>query len=232
MPKSVTVVWGATDGRDSKTYVVGWWEKATIHGEWQPRPDAKKIKEEIEKKFPKEKDSTVSTVLPARRQMRSSSQQGIENSQSQGEQVGWEIRGFIFTLNGGEDGVHQTEHEELRKNIRKYIREHIKAYSSSSHPQSTGQPAFDIIEESMLGVREEALSPEGGKKWMTHWKSERNPALVKTAKQAFRKKHNGKLFCEVGKCAFNFVDAYGDLGKNPLPHIASPSYHTAFEGGA
>lgn len=52
---------------------------------------------------------------------------------------------------------------------------------------------------------------EGRRRLVTHFKSERNPALVAAAKKLFRLSHQGKLFCEV--CDFNFSVTYGDRGK-------------------
>lgn len=53
---------------------------------------------------------------------------------------------------------------------------------------------------------------EGGQRLVEHQQLEntRNPALVRDAKKAFKKKH-GKLFCEA--CAFDFEKRYGKRGK-------------------
>jgi len=53
---------------------------------------------------------------------------------------------------------------------------------------------------------------EGGQRLVEHRQLEktRNPALVRDAKKAFKKKH-GRLFCEA--CAFDFENRYGKRGK-------------------
>ena len=51
--------------------------------------------------------------------------------------------------------------------------------------------------------------PEGRRLLKQHLIRERNPKVVRLAKERFLKKH-GTLFCEV--CHFNFKDRYGDLG--------------------
>ncbi|WP_198514336.1 HNH endonuclease [Algoriphagus formosus] len=52
---------------------------------------------------------------------------------------------------------------------------------------------------------------EGQLSLRTHLIRERNPKVVKLAKENFLKKY-GKLFCEA--CGFDFYKVYGDLGKN------------------
>lgn len=61
---------------------------------------------------------------------------------------------------------------------------------------------------------------EGGLVLRTHFRRERNRALVSKAKARF-KGANGRLFCEA--CGFNFVVAYGDLGQDFIEaHHESP----------
>lgn len=54
-------------------------------------------------------------------------------------------------------------------------------------------------------------SREGKLKLATHFLHERNPLLSNKAKELFKRKHNGKLFCEL--CSFSFETTYGDYGK-------------------
>jgi predicted HNH restriction endonuclease len=49
---------------------------------------------------------------------------------------------------------------------------------------------------------DEAGFPEGRKKFILHTIRERDSQVIKDAKEAFKKKHNRELFCEV--CGFNF----------------------------
>lgn len=56
----------------------------------------------------------------------------------------------------------------------------------------------------------EAVS-EGQQKLSVHLKRERNSKIVKHAKERFKTKNNGKLFCEV--CKFDFSEKYGLIGE-------------------
>lgn len=53
--------------------------------------------------------------------------------------------------------------------------------------------------------------PEGKKKLITHIRRERNPQVVRKAKEAY-KLENGKVNCEV--CGFDFEDTYGEIGED------------------
>ncbi|KQX45861.1 HNH endonuclease [Paenibacillus sp. Root444D2] len=53
---------------------------------------------------------------------------------------------------------------------------------------------------------------EGKKKLIQHVVRERNPKVIRLAKQKFKEEHNGQLFCEI--CKFNFVDFYGEIGED------------------
>ncbi|PFH86482.1 hypothetical protein COI44_12675 [Bacillus sp. AFS088145] len=52
--------------------------------------------------------------------------------------------------------------------------------------------------------------PEGKVKLKQHLVRERNPEVIKLAKELFLQQH-GKLFCEV--CGFDFKENYGDIGE-------------------
>lgn len=54
--------------------------------------------------------------------------------------------------------------------------------------------------------------PEGANKYVTHKRKERSKKLIKLAKEYFKSKNEGKLFCEV--CKFNFVEKYGKTGED------------------
>lgn len=70
---------------------------------------------------------------------------------------------------------------------------------------------FDIEE---LGVWPIPLSDmevsEGELKLSQHLKRERNSKIVKLAKENFKKRNNGRIFCEV--CGFDFLERYGEIG--------------------
>ena len=53
---------------------------------------------------------------------------------------------------------------------------------------------------------------EGEQKLLQHLSRERNSQIVKQAKEFFKIRNNGRLFCEV--CGFDFYTQYGDIGDN------------------
>lgn len=62
--------------------------------------------------------------------------------------------------------------------------------------------------------------PEGKKMLRKHIVRERNPKLIRLAKEKFIRE-NGKLFCEV--CDFDFEKEYGELGKGYIEgHHSKP----------
>ncbi len=66
--------------------------------------------------------------------------------------------------------------------------------------------------ESSVDVTEDDIGfVEGRKKLRQHIIRERNPLVIKIAKERYREIH-GKLFCEV--CGFDFYEKYGELGED------------------
>jgi predicted HNH restriction endonuclease len=63
--------------------------------------------------------------------------------------------------------------------------------------------SFDYIDDSEF--------PEGKEQEITHKTRERNPALIKKAKDKFKEKH-GNLYCEI--CNFDFQEKYGEVGND------------------
>ena len=53
--------------------------------------------------------------------------------------------------------------------------------------------------------------PEGKKELKKHIVSERNPRVIKEAKEKFKNQH-GKLYCEI--CGFDFESKYGEIGHD------------------
>ena len=53
--------------------------------------------------------------------------------------------------------------------------------------------------------------PEGKLAYCQHVIRERNPSVVRKAKKLFKKRHGGKLLCQV--CGFDFHAVYGNRGK-------------------
>ncbi|TCW35647.1 putative restriction endonuclease [Laceyella sacchari] len=54
--------------------------------------------------------------------------------------------------------------------------------------------------------------PEGKAKLVQHITRERNPRVIKLAKEIFKANHDGRLFCEV--CGFDFYEFYGAIGED------------------
>ena len=53
---------------------------------------------------------------------------------------------------------------------------------------------------------------EGRKQLKQHMVRERNPKLVQVAKEKFKQRHSGRLFCEI--CGFDFFLTYGSIGED------------------
>ncbi|WP_342601355.1 HNH endonuclease [Psychrobacillus sp. FSL H8-0483] len=60
-------------------------------------------------------------------------------------------------------------------------------------------------------IEDDMSFAEGKRKLRTHLVRERNPKIIKLAKERFKDKH-GRLFCEV--CDFDFFEKYGELGED------------------
>ncbi len=77
-----------------------------------------------------------------------------------------------------------------------------------------------------LPVEEEEEFPEGRELLFRHRTRERNTALVKAAKDRFRREH-GRLFCQ--SCGFDFESVYGAIGQGFIEahHVVPVSELTA-----
>lgn len=53
---------------------------------------------------------------------------------------------------------------------------------------------------------------EGKRQLKQHIVRERNPKLVQSAKENFKKEHKGRLYCEI--CGFDFFAVYGSIGED------------------
>lgn len=53
---------------------------------------------------------------------------------------------------------------------------------------------------------------EGEQRLTQHLTRERNSKIVKLAKEHFKRRHNGRLFCEI--CGFDFSMFYGEIGSD------------------
>lgn len=85
-------------------------------------------------------------------------------------------------------------------------------YGVKAHKGVWGLVDFQIQETGISLTSEDASFPEGKTILRRHIFRERNSKLIKEAKEQFKRKHNGKLYCEV--CFINFEEKYGDIGKD------------------
>lgn len=53
---------------------------------------------------------------------------------------------------------------------------------------------------------------EGKKKLKQHIYRERNPKVIRLAKEKFKQENGGRLFCEI--CEFDFYETYGEIGED------------------
>lgn len=74
-----------------------------------------------------------------------------------------------------------------------------------------GLRSFSPSENNVSLIEDDLSFVEGKRKLRTHLIRERNPKIIKLAKERFKEKH-GRLFCEV--CDFDFYEKYGELGED------------------
>ncbi|WP_419958778.1 HNH endonuclease [Psychrobacillus psychrotolerans] len=70
---------------------------------------------------------------------------------------------------------------------------------------------FSPSEKNVSLIEDDLSFIEGKRKLRTHLVRERNPKIIKLAKERFKEKH-GRLFCEV--CDFDFYGKYGEIGED------------------
>ena len=83
-------------------------------------------------------------------------------------------------------------------------------------PTELDRNVFDALyslaeNDALIDYADESEFPEGKEQEIKHKIRERNQALIKRAKDSFKKKH-GHLYCEV--CNFDFNKKYGDIGSD------------------
>lgn len=84
---------------------------------------------------------------------------------------------------------------------------------------------YDIEELGTWSIVSNTEFSEGDIRIYQHRKIERNPKVVKLAKECFKIRHDGRLFCEL--CGFDFSVKYGEMGdgfieahhKKPISQI-------------
>ncbi|MEP0265218.1 HNH endonuclease [Dokdonia sp.] len=138
-----------------------------------------------------------------------------------------------FNLIGGEghysdiyDAVEQIRpKEKLTKTWKASVRGTIERFSKDSKVYGGNEDLFFTVDGLGNGIwgyndyisygktidltEDDSGFPEGKKKLRQHILRERNPKIIRLAKQKFLE-INKKLFCEV--CEFNFESKYGDIG--------------------
>ncbi|EEM06206.1 HNH endonuclease [Bacillus pseudomycoides] len=75
-----------------------------------------------------------------------------------------------------------------------------------------GLKDYQPTKENVDLTEDDAGFPEGKKKLRLHIYRERNSKLIRTVKDEFKSKNNGKLFCEI--CKFDYKEKYGELGED------------------
>ena len=115
---------------------------------------------------------------------------------------------------------------EKNRNWRAAVRATIERFSSDCDAYSGKKDIFFAVEGKGKGhwglrdfkfedrdsyfIEEDNVFPEGKIKFRLHLYRERNPKVIKKAKDNFIKK-NKKIYCEI--CGFCYEDVYGDVGK-------------------
>ena len=116
--------------------------------------------------------------------------------------------------------------ENLTKSWKASVRGEIERFSKDSEKYNGKDDLFYSVngigkgiwglnnfteKETVIDLTEDDIEfPEGKKILRQHISRERNPRLIRIAKEKFIEE-NGKLFCEV--CEFDFENEYGELGK-------------------
>jgi len=129
--------------------------------------------------------------------------------------------GTLKDIYSGVDKRRNEKHKTWRNTIRKEIYNH-----SSDSDAFKGNDIFysvngkgegiwglrDSISKSEVDLSEDDIGfPEGKLKARLHIKKERNPRVIRLAKDIFASEHNGELSCTV--CGFNFKENYGKIGE-------------------
>jgi len=79
-------------------------------------------------------------------------------------------------------------------------------------PSKKKEKGYAPIPNKDMGLTEDDSGfPEGKEKLRTHLQRERNPKVIREAKQRFKAKH-GRLYCQ--SCGFDFKKTYGDVGND------------------
>ena len=88
-----------------------------------------------------------------------------------------------------------------------------KSINSKGKPSSSNKKKgyAPVLDKEMDLTEDDAGFPEGKEKLRTHLQRERNPKVIREAKQRFKAKH-GRLFCQ--SCGFDFKEIYGEVGTD------------------
>lgn len=95
-----------------------------------------------------------------------------------------------------------------------YVGDHTDLfYSIEGKGKGVWGLRYFIPEGNKVDLTEDDLGfIEGKKKLRQHIYRERNPKVIRMAKEQFKQDNNGRLFCEI--CGFDFYKTYGDIGED------------------
>ena len=192
----VTVVWVSHKGSIDKTYVIGWFEQATV-GKWSQRPDAEMIVREARKAGRKVRQKELRyfvTCKTADARLLPEGERAFPVPTGKGWMSWQNLR---FYPDGG------TKHEKFKGRLLDYI-------AATGRPAHDSQTAATVPYLGMAELLDGPSKPEGKQVLVTHTVRERDTGLAKRAKERFRRKY-GRLFCEA--CEFDFHAKYGTVGK-------------------
>ena len=192
----VTVVWVAHEGAIAETYVLGWFEHATVFGRFLDRPDAESIAEEahaagVEAEVGQEELQYFATCNKADARLLAESERRFPVPAGRGWMAS---QSLLFYPDKS------AEHERFKGRLLEYI-------AACTHVDAPSAVRYS----SAVELNGDRPTVEGAQVLVTHTQRERDARLVERAKKRFRKAH-GRLFCEA--CGFDFQVKYGSLGKD------------------
>lgn len=105
----------------------------------------------------------------------------------------------------------KTPLESVSRELQENLNMFYSVYGKDERKGYWGLVEEDVNETDLFYTQDDEGFSEGRKYLRKHIVRERNPKLIKLAKEKFKTKHEGKLYCEL--CGFDFYDEYGELGK-------------------
>lgn len=71
---------------------------------------------------------------------------------------------------------------------------------------------FEPLDNKVNLTEDDSGFPEGKRRLRKHIYRERNQSVIRKAKEKFKEKNDGKVYCEV--CDFDFYEIYGKIGED------------------